>query len=287
MNFREALQYMIQQLGHDRPQGSTEELFYRIAESLSGLSGLNFRLNTTFQFEEYTLQPFILELMDNKPIQYILGYEYFGNLKLAVNQHVLIPRPETEELVMWAKQTIQESVSPLKIIDLGTGSGCIPIWLKWHCPQAEIWAMDLSEQALAVAKENARTHQTAIHFFQGDILNPTFDESVKFDLILSNPPYIAESEKENLAAHVLQYEPSMALFVNNGDPLQFYKAILLIASKHLTDQGQLFLELHQDYALRVKALFDEQQFDTSLRKDIYGNDRMLRVARTKNAAWVQ
>lgn len=283
MNFREALQFMIQQLGLDRPQGSTEEIFYRIAESISGLSGLSLRLNTTFQFEENSLKPFIIELKKNKPIQYILGYEYFGNLKLAVNQHVLIPRPETEELVMWAKQSIQESVRPMKIIDLGTGSGCIPIWLKWHCPQTEIWAMDVSEKALEIAKENAQTHQTEIHFFHGDMLNLTFEESEKFDLIISNPPYIAMSEKENIEAHVLQYEPSMALFVNNGDPLQFYKAILMIATKHLKDQGQLFLELHQDYAKSVKKLFDEQLFDTSLRKDMFGNDRMLRVvARTKN-----
>ncbi len=280
MNFREALQYFIEQIGYETPQGSSEEIFYRIAESVSGLQGLNLRFNTDYTFEEETLNPFIQELKKNKPIQYILGYEYFGNLKLCVNQDVLIPRPETEELVLWAKKTLDNSERSMKIIDLGTGSGCIPIWLKKHCPQIKMWAMDVSDKALTLAKENAQLHQTEITFFQDDILDPKLDASEKFDLIISNPPYIAVSEKKDMDNHVFDYEPSIALFVSNGDPLQFYKAILLFAKKHLKSQGQLFVELHQDYATQVKTLFDEQLWETELKKDMYDNYRMLKVTTT-------
>src|SRR5690606_33314046 len=180
------------------------------------------------------------ELLAGKPLQYILKEAWFYGLPLLVNESVLIPRPETEELV---DQIVRKyrGTEPLKIIDIGTGSGCIALALKHALPQAEVWAVDVSSNALKVAKNNASNHGLDVRFMQTDILewDVVFDADIRFDVIVSNPPYITPDEKSEMAPHVLQFEPELALFAPEGAPLLFYQHIADFAQHYLTTGGRL------------------------------------------------
>jgi release factor glutamine methyltransferase len=212
-------------------------------------------------------------LKEQQPIQYILGEADFYGMKLKVNPAVLIPRPETEELV--ALIVANNKVQNPRILDIGTGSGCIPIALKKEMTSAEVWAVDVSESALTIAKDNALQLQTEIKFVQDDILNPQADYP-KFDIIVSNPPYVPEKDKLEMEAHVLEHEPHLALFVEDSDPLLFYREIGLFAQKHLNAGGQLYFEIHRDYFEENKALAISQGFENvALIKDINENYRIL------------
>ena len=186
-----------------------------------------------------------------EPVQYILGYAWFLDYKIKVNKDVLIPRPETEELVTQLLYNNKKFTGT--ILDIGTGSGCIAITIKRLLPEAKIFAVDVSAAALNVAKQNAKDNKCEINFIEDDILNPDFKKYPdKVDIIISNPPYISEKEKEEMHANVLKYEPHLALFTDD-DSLQFYKAILSFAKKKLKKQGELYLELNSEYA---EAVFD-------------------------------
>ena len=207
------------------------------------------------------------QLIQGKPLQYILGETEFYNLTFKVNPSVLIPRPETEELV-------------LKILDIGTGSGCIPISIKKYLPLADITAIDISELAVNTARQNAELNQTEINFIQDDILNLTNPELIntKYDIILSNPPYITDSEKDQMLDHVLKHEPHTALFVPNNDPLIFYRVIAEFALNHLKKNGFLFLEINQNFGLDTVNLLKNKGFsEVELRQDMCGKDRMIRA----------
>jgi release factor glutamine methyltransferase len=223
------------------------------------------------------------QLIQGKPLQYILGETEFYDLTFKVNPNVLIPRPETEELVDWALITsriINGETEVLKILDIGTGSGCIPISIKKYIPLADITAIDISEAALNTARQNADLNQTEINFIQDDILNPSNLELIntKYDLILSNPPYVTESEKEQMLDNVLKHEPHKALFVPNNDPLVFYRAIAEFALVHLKINGFLFLELNEKFGQETLNLLKEKGFkEIELRQDMGGKDRMIKA----------
>lgn len=225
------------------------------------------------------LETYIPQLLLHRPVQYVLGESYFYGLKLWVDESVLIPRPETEELVDWILKSTEAGV-PLELIDIGTGSGCIPLALKKNRPEAAVYAVDISEQALAVAQKNARALELDIRLRLMDILDPEQGAALpQFDIIVSNPPYITVAEKSTILANVLDYEPHLALFVSNNDPLQFYKAIEVFAREKLKPGGRVFLELHRDFAEETAGYYREKGWNTTLRKDMQDNDRMLCCSR--------
>jgi release factor glutamine methyltransferase len=214
----------------------------------------------------------IAALKTNKPLQYILGKTEFYGLKFIVNEHTLIPRPETEELVDWI---LKEEFS--SALDIGTGSGCIPIVLAKNT-NAIISAIDVSEDALVVAKENAKINEVKINFFRQDILKTT--TLPKVDVIVSNPPYVLESEQELMLDNVLEYEPNLALFVADNNPLLFYKKIGELAAKSLNCGGQLYFEINEKYGNEILEMLRKIGFvDIALKKDINDKDRMLKATK--------
>jgi release factor glutamine methyltransferase len=229
--------------------------------------------------EENDLNDILERLLLHEPLQYILGYAYFYELKCIVNKSVLIPRPETEELARLIVQREKVNTS-LTIIDIGTGSGCIAISLKHHMPQSKVWAMDISPEALAVSKQNASDNKVEIQFIQDDIRDSQFKfENQKFDIIVSNPPYIKEDEMAAMHNNVLNYEPSLALFVPNQNALLFYKAILAFAKGNLAENGRIYFEINEALGNEMKELCLSFGFqNVELQKDMQGKDRILVVS---------
>lgn len=215
-------------------------------------------------------------LLDHEPVQYILGYAWFCGLKFTVDANVLIPRPETEELVeLVVKHCRDHQVSNPSIIDLGTGSGCIAVALKKQLPAASLWAADLAEGALKVAELNARNNRTEIGFILDDMLNPSkIREAGPFDIIVSNPPYIDESEEAAMSPSVTRFEPRTALF-SPGDPLRFYRAINNIASGSLKPGGTVWVELNPLYAEETRGIFHSSH--SRLINDMSGKSRFLKA----------
>ena len=226
------------------------------------------------------------ELLHGRPTQYVLGHAWFCDMRFQVDEHVLIPRPETEELVMEVKKMYADIPADhghlFKLIDIGTGSGCIAIALKKYFPDWDVWALDKSDKALAIAKTNAVLLDTEIHFVESDILKEAKSDALPaFDLIISNPPYIPVEDKPDMDDHVLDHEPHSALFVTDNDPLQFYKAILLFSDHHLLRGGMLFFETHELYAQAVANLMEENGFENiSIKKDFQEKERIVFGRRT-------
>jgi release factor glutamine methyltransferase len=225
------------------------------------------------------LEKYSNELLTGKPIQYVLGEAWFAGLCLRVNQHTLIPRPETEELVnlcaSWAATNkIQDA--PLQILEVGTGSGCIAIALQQKMPAAIITAIDISAEAIEVATINAAKYNAPIQFKTFDFLNEArWPEMGNYDIIISNPPYIADIEKESMAGHVLNFEPHTALFVRDNDPLIFYSALANFGNKYLHKDGALFVEINQTLGIQTQDVFEQKNYTTLLKKDLFENDRMI------------
>lgn len=263
------------------PKEEVETFIAYCFEEYLGLKHADIFLNindTITESELLKLNFAVKDLKQNKPIQYILGKADFYGLKFLVNKHVLIPRPETEELVDLIIKEPGTSL-PTSILDIGTGSGCIPIALKKNIPKAFIYALDVSLAALAVAKQNATMNNVHVDFFQFDILSGKFplpDREIKFDIIVSNPPYICNSEKEQMQKNVLDYEPHIALFVCDNDPLLFYKIIADFALKHLKQNGKLYFEINRAFGLETKLMLENKGFkNVLLIKDLNNNNRIL------------
>lgn len=220
------------------------------------------------------IEAIVVRLKQFEPIQYILGETEFYGLRLKVNPSVLIPRPETEELVQWIIQGNLPENS--RILDIGTGSGCIALSLKSHLKNIQVSGMDISEKALEVARQNALKNRLEVDFFQADVLSWEDFEWDFYDVIVSNPPYIRESEKPQMHANVLEYEPENALFVSDGDPLLYYRSIAAFAKKHLVEKGLLFFEINENLGTEINELLVEYGFgDIEIRKDINGKFRMV------------
>ncbi len=251
-----------------------------LIEHFFGLSRTEQALQKDFRLNETELLKIhfaIKELKNEKPIQYIIGETEFYGLTIKVNPSVLIPRPETEELV---DHIIKENKSGLNsILDIGTGSGCIALALKKAFPEAEITAIDMSKEALAIARKNAQNLKLEIALKETDILDELQWDSFKTtNLIVSNPPYVTEKEKESMKNNVLQHEPHQALFVKDTDPLIFYRKIGQLARKILLPQGQLWFEINEAYEQAVTDLLINQGFATvDVKKDIFGKDRMVKA----------
>ena len=227
---------------------------------------------------EEQLDQYIEELAAHKPVQYVLHEAWFAGMKLYVNENVLIPRPETEELVdMVIKYVLKEFASPNKeitILDIGTGSGCIPIAIKKKIPQSKVYGVDVSEAALDIAKNNAATNNADVNFMLSDFLDESrWNELSAADIIVSNPPYIPLQEKDRMQDNVTRYEPHLALFVPDNDPMLFYKAIARFAEKKLLPGGKIFVEVHEDYSEAVKDVFTF--FNSEKIKDMQGKNRFV------------
>ena len=258
----------------------TESFFYLILESFHQKKRIDLALKPEMEMDALQLlrwESALAELKKQKPIQYILGETEFYGLPFLVNEHVLIPRPETEELVELiiesAKYEVQSTT--LKILDIGTGSGCIPIALKKNVPEADVHAIDISEKALATAIKNAELNHVVVQFVLQDIL-ATEALGQTFDVIVSNPPYVRHLEKTEIKPNVLEHEPHLALFVEDNDALLFYRKISALAQKHLSPNGRLYFEINQYLGKETVALVESFGFhEVKLYQDIYGNDRMI------------
>ncbi|WP_299536381.1 peptide chain release factor N(5)-glutamine methyltransferase [Ulvibacterium sp.] len=267
------------------PKEEVSSFFYLLIEHFLGLERFVLALQPDFVLSKKEEQPLfqaLSELRLLRPVQYIMGKTHFMDLELTVNPNVLIPRPETEELVRWILNDCHaDRRESITILDIGTGSGCIALTLAKNCPDAQVYALDVSEQALEVAQGNAEQNEVEITFLNADIRNlDTLD--ISFDIVVSNPPYVRETEKKEMRANVTDYEPKEALFVPDNDPLLFYSAIIQFSKNNLKKRGSLYLEVNQYLAQETRQLLEDQNFtDIELRKDLFGNDRMLK-GRWKN-----
>jgi release factor glutamine methyltransferase len=288
MNIKNLKSYFFSELQTIQEDSEIESFFFILTEYLHNLKRIDVSLNPDFEVSETDLEKWntiISELKTEKPIQYITGEAWFYGYRFEVNENTLIPRPETEELVEWIiESTKQEAGSKkLNILDIGTGSGCIPIALKKEIPNAIVSAIDVSEKALIMAKKNAVDNEAEVHFNLQNILEidnlkqlPASNFQLQFDIIVSNPPYVRNLEKQEIKKNVLDYEPHLALFVEDTDALLFYRKIAELALTGLSPNGKLFFEINQYLGKETVALLENLGFkNIELRKDFVGNDRMI------------
>ena len=238
----------------------------------------DFILNTTFRLSESDLlfiRTYVHRLKKNEPFQYIHGITTFFGLELICDKRALIPRPETEELVAWAVE-----FGPYKtIVDICTGSGCIALGIKSKFSESNVIGIDISTDALSLAKENSKLTNLDVEFIHADVLNINRDLLVKkWDCIISNPPYIPTNERESIAENVLNFEPEISLFVQNDNPIIFYEAIVKYAKSNLSENGFLFFEIHPDFSVEISDLLKLKGFiNIELRKDLQGKNRMIKA----------
>ena len=274
----------LQELSSLYDEKEIESFFYIVLESFHNKKRIDLALNPAMEMDAVQLlrwESVLADLKTEKPIQYILGETEFYGLPFLVNENTLIPRPETEELVEWiiSDNNIQHPTSNIQLLDIGTGSGCIAISLAKNLPSAQVAAIDVSEKALATAHKNAEINKVDVNFILNNILETeVLDE--KYDVIVSNPPYVRNLEKQEIKPNVLEYEPHLALFVEDNDALLFYRKIAALAKKNLSENGKLYFEINQYLGKETVELLEEMGFkNVVLKKDIYGNDRMIRSTR--------
>lgn len=240
-------------------------------------AGLTCKFNHFSDEQRRKIAEIVDRLKNFEPIQYVLGETDFWGLSFYVNSSVLIPRPETEELIQWVLENV--GTEPVRILDIGTGSGCIAVTLAKKLPLAEVHAWDISEDALDVARKNAENNGTQVIFSQRNILQGQPADEI-FDVIISNPPYVTESEKSEMAVNVLDFEPPLALFVPDGNPLIFYEKIADLAINSLKSGGKLFFEINREKGGDVMRLLQKKGFrNIELKKDISGNERMIQAGK--------
>ena len=278
MTINEQYRSFLAELKHIYPVSEAANISSMVFENITGLTRSDVIkdpkrvLNETISGQ---LHDSLQRLKKHEPVQYVIGEAWFYKMKFKVSPTVLIPRPETEELV-------DEVITYLKgkpdasILDIGTGSGCIAISIKKNLVDMNVTAIDISEAALAIAKENAAIQQTDINFSEINFLDESTWPSLKsFDVIVSNPPYIPEAEKQLLDKNVTEFEPHLALFTKDDNPLIFYKQIAAFGRTHLKKDGKIFMEIHEDLAERTVALFDDDHYSSIIKKDFYEKQRMV------------
>lgn len=270
---------LLQELSSLYDAQEIESFFYLILECFHNKKRIDLALDPDMEMDAMQLlrwESVLAELKKEKPIQYILGETEFYGLPFLVNENTLIPRPETEELVEWIIKSTKYKIqsTKLRILDIGTGSGCIAISLAKNIPNAEVSAIDVSDKALATAKKNAEINKVEVNFILKNILE-TEELEGQFDIIVSNPPYVRNLEKAEIKPNVLEYEPHLALFVEDTDALLFYRKIAQLAQKNLSENGMLFFEINQYLGKETVELLEDLGFkNIELKKDIYGNNRM-------------
>ena len=277
MTLKQLEQYYITELRSVYDAGESQQLFYMAAERVSGISRTQAMVQAGLMIsaeQEGLYQIILSALKEGKPLQHIFAEAWFYGLKFKVNSSVLIPRPETEELVHWILETASDHAIK-HFLDVGTGSGCIAITLKKKLHDAQADALDISSHALGVAKENAVSNEVEVNFIQSDILG--YESTARYDLIVSNPPYVTPKERLEMHQNVLDYEPELALFVTEDNPLIFYKSIADFGISHLRPGGYLFFEINEYLAEEmIEMLYVKGFTDIQLRKDMQGKDRMIR-----------
>ena len=257
-----------------------ESIFYLLSDfhlGIDRLDMLNEKEGRLSESEILYFEKAFIKLEQGMPIQYVIGETDFLNCNFLVNEHVLIPRPETEELVSMLLEE-NKNKTGLRILDIGCGSGCIGLSIKKNLSGAELWLMDLSKEALDLAKLNAERNQIEARFVLDDILSPQ-EEYPVFDIIISNPPYVEEARKNKLAKQVIDFEPSMALFVPDDDVLIFYRAIREFASKYVKPDAKIYLELNEELAIETKSIFPKPLWDARILKDLSSKSRFLIVSK--------
>lgn len=279
MTIHEAQQQLTIRLYELYPDREARNIADLVMEKLTGWSRIDRVMNKKLPLrpdQVTAVQSYGDQLLQHRPVQYVLNEAWFANMCLYVDEEVLIPRPETEELVEWIVSDKQKFPKEGKILDIGTGSGCIALALKKKYPDAEVHAIDVSEGALRVAQKNASTFSLDVHFHLFDILSADRFPLDHFDCIVSNPPYIPLRDKESMRDNVLKFEPWLALFVENDDPLCFYKAIAAFGQRHLQAGGSLYFEIHEEAASPVCHLLKEYQYrEIQVKQDMQGKDRMI------------
>ncbi len=281
MTIKALKEFFQDELGSIYPKEEVLSFFYLLCEAYLNKSRIDISLTPILEVNPDQERSFLQALEQLKmeyPIQYIIGNTKFMDLVFEVNKQVLIPRPETEELIRWVLASTSKKINN-NILDIGTGSGCIPIVLAKHLPESSIEAIDVSATALEVAMNNARRHQVVINFIENDILKMETLQN-DYDIIVSNPPYVRESEKKLMRDNVLRYEPDLALYVSDNNPLLFYKQIAKLAAKGLKPNGYLYFEINQYLGIALCELLESLGFkNIELKKDIYGADRMIRAVK--------
>ncbi|TYP99061.1 release factor glutamine methyltransferase [Tenacibaculum adriaticum] len=262
------------------PKTEIDAFFFRLIENKLGLQLVDIFVKQDYNIPSDKILDLnkVLECLKKEvPIQYILGETEFYGLPFIVNENVLIPRPETEELVSWVLEEAKNKKKDISILDIGTGSGCIPISIKKNLPNSVVFAIDVSDKALIVARQNAEVNKIKINFLKQDILQVNNLQQT-FDIIISNPPYIRELEKKEINNNVLKNEPHLALFVSDENPLIFYKKIAELAKNHLNPNGILLFEINQYLGKETEQMLKEKGFkNVMLKKDLFGKDRMIKA----------
>jgi release factor glutamine methyltransferase len=282
MTIDEANRHLISSLGtiYDEREASsiTSLVMEKITGESRGLRVLHKQERLSSE-QESLFRKWIGELMQNRPVQYVLGEAWFMGLRFYVNEQVLIPRPETEELVDWVLKDLETGLGrDFSILDIGTGSGCIPVSIGNKRPGLRLLACDISRSALEIAKKNSIDHNVNVEFIHCDILDDsTWSAIPAVHLLISNPPYIPEWQKAQLDKHVRDFEPETALFAPDNDPVIFYKQIGLLAKKKLLSGGKVFLEIHHDFSKEIMKWYQENGFSVELRRDLSGKNRMIRA----------
>ncbi len=287
MQLKEIKNIFHKELDDVYPTEEVDSLFYWLVEHYLGVERFILAVQPGLVISKEDEGHFfkaLARLKLQQPIQYITGETTFLGLTIKVSKKVLIPRPETEELTRWVLSDATERSNPsggrpLRILDIGTGSGCIAIALAKNLPEAAVYGLEVSTEALEVARENARLNHVQISWVQEDILNLERLQP-RFDIIVSNPPYVRDSERSGIRDNVKGFEPAQALFVSNDDPLRFYRHIAGLACHNLTSGGLLYFEINQYLGREMAKLLDDLKFlQIELRNDMFGNERMMRAVK--------
>lgn len=274
MNVQAAVSYFKENLNESYDEGYIVALLRIVLPYLTQRSYSESLMDDSLEISENTLIEIVERLKANEPVQYIIGEEEFFGLKFRVTADTLIPRPETEELVELILNENKENPSA-SILDVGTGSGCIAISLAKYMPKATISAWDISSEALNIARQNAEQNKVSVRFSEVDVLG-NYPETERFDIIVSNPPYVMECEKQEMDDNVLSFEPHTALFVPDEKPLLFYERIAEIGLNILKPKGKLYFEINRAKAVETKEMLEEKGYsDVRIVKDISSNDRMV------------
>lgn len=283
MTVQQANQQLLFQLYHVYEEREAKNIADLVMEHVTEWKRIDRMMNKTVPLlpaQEAQFNGYISRLLAHEPVQYVLHEAWFYGMRLWVDEQVLIPRPETEELVGWIAEDLKSRLNKdqIKILDVGTGSGCIAIALKKTLSHATVYACDVSEKALAVARKNATANGAAVSFISCNFLNPAEQHALpEVTLIVSNPPYIPNRNKAHMHNNVLLFEPHVALFVPDDDPLVFYEAVARFSQTHLTPDGAVYVEIHEDYSGQVTRLFTRHYAHVVLRKDLQGKNRMIRA----------
>lgn len=273
--------FALEELSEIYPPEEIKAMIYWLFEEYLGFGRVEYLLNIDKGMSESELLKFnfaIKDLKSGKPLQHIIGYTWFLGLKLFVNDHTLIPRPETEELVQYIISN-EKSFQDLKILDIGTGTACIPISLGHSMPQHEYHAIDFKTEIIELAVKNSEANQIPIKIIKLDILKD--DLECIYDVIISNPPYVLESEKKAMHKNVLYFEPKSALYVEDSSPIVFYLRIIKLAEKHLKPGGRLYFEINENFGLELSKSLKEKGFSSiQIIKDFRGKDRFIKTKKS-------